>query len=456
MALFSRAFLGLYSLAWRAARPLLRRHARLADGFAERLLPEGWPSFPPDPGPCLWLQAASGGEARLVRTLVNALPDLPYLGLPLTLLCTTCTRQGLDILEKTATDSSLPPGLTLLPRYLPLDIPALMREAVRAARPKAIVLLETELWPGLLDAAARERVPFLILNARMTPKSLSGYSRLRPFWRERPPAAILAVSPEDAARFAGLFGPAPVALMPNLKFDHIPRPSAAAPFPDAPPAVALASVRREEESLLLPVVRDLFASSFQGAPLRLIIAPRHMHRVPAWRQLLASAGLPCVLRSSRPQELPPLLLWDTFGDLPLLYALADSVFVGGSLAPLGGQNFLEPLAAGVIPCVGPHIANFHWVGEELFTLRLAVSLSSVRDLAPALRAGIARAAQAAPAWHEARLAARREIQARFQAWLLPRTGGSLQAAGILARFAAALEGDGTRPAEDEPKVGRRP
>jgi 3-deoxy-D-manno-octulosonic-acid transferase len=434
MSLFSRAFLALYGLAWRTAKPLLRRHARLSGGFADRLLPEGWPGLPPDAGPCLWLQAASGGEARLIQTLIDSLRDLPGLRLPLALLCTTCTRQGLDILEKLAADPSLPPGLILLPRYLPLDIPALMRKAVSAARPKAVVLLETELWPGLLEAAARERIPLLILNARMSPKSLAGYSRMRPFWRERPPAAILAVSPEDAARFSSLFGPTPVALMPNLKFDRTARPPASGPLPGAPPTLALASVRQEEESLLLPVLRELLASSFQGAPPRLVIAPRHMHRIPAWRELLASAGLPCVPRSSRPRIPPPLLLWDTFGDLPLLYALADGVFVGGSLAPLGGQNFLEPLAAGVVPCVGPHIANFHWAGHGLFSLGLAVSLPSARALAPALLERLARVASSAPAWEEARLAARKEIQARFQAWLAPHTGGGLQAARLLARY----------------------
>jgi 3-deoxy-D-manno-octulosonic-acid transferase len=435
MSLFSRAFLCLYGLAWRTAQPLLRRHARLSDGFAERLMPEGWPGLPPEAGPCLWLQAASGGEAWLIQTLLKALAGLPDLRLPLSLLCTTCTRQGLDVLERLAADPSLPAGLTVMPRYLPLDIPALMRKAVPAARPKAVVLLETELWPGLLEAAAREKVPVLILNARMTPRSLAGYSRLRPFWRERPPAAILAVSPEDAARFASLFGPEPVALMPNIKFDRTALPSLPEPLPEVPPTVALASVRLEEESLLLPAVRELLAASFKGASPRLIIAPRHMHRVPAWRELLASARLPCVLRSSRPQSAPPLLLWDTFGDLSLLYAQADSVFVGGSLAPLGGQNFLEPLAAGLIPCVGPQIANFHWVGQDLFTLGLAVTLPGAKDLAPALLERLERVAGTAPAWKEARLAARKEVRTRFQAWLAPHTGGSLQAARLMLRYA---------------------
>jgi 3-deoxy-D-manno-octulosonic-acid transferase len=258
---------------------------------------------------------------------------------------------------------------------------------------------------------------------------------MKPFWRERPPAAILAVSPEDAARFAHLFGPAPVTLMPNLKFDRTTPPPVSDAFPDAPPTIALASVRREEESLLLPAVRALLASSIQGDPPRLVIAPRHLHRVPAWQKLLASARLPCILRSSRPQIPPPLLLWDTFGDLPLLYTLADSIFVGGSLAPLGGQNFLEPLAAGVIPCVGPHLANFHWAGQDLFSLQLAVSLPSAQDLASTLLERLSHVARAAPAWKEARFAARKDVQARFRAWLTPRLGGSRQAARTLAQWA---------------------
>ncbi|MDR2160888.1 MAG: 3-deoxy-D-manno-octulosonic acid transferase [Desulfovibrio sp.] len=436
MSFYSRAFLNLYSLAWQAARPLLRRHSRLSGDFEQRLAAEGWPHFPPASGPCIWLQAASGGEAWLIQTLVAGLLALPDPPLPLCLLCTTFTSQGLEILKKLAADPALPPDLILLPRYLPLDDPALMRRAMRAARPAAIALLETELWPGIMTAATREGIPLLILNARMTPKSLKGYSLLKPFWRENPPSAVLAVSPEDAERFARLFGPQSVTLMSNLKFDRAASFSPPADPPrNVPPTVAMVSVRQEEEGLLLPAVRSLPAFSFQGAPPRLIIAPRHMHRIPAWKKILASEGLPFSLRSSGP-DTAAVLLWDTFGDLRLLYSLADSVFVGGSLAPMGGQNFLESLEAGVIPCVGPHTANFHWVGREIFSSGLATLLPTAGDLAPALVERLRSIAAIAPAWQEARLAARMEIRTRFQAWLSPHTGGGLQAARLLARHAS--------------------
>ena len=126
---------------------------------------------------------------------------------------------------------------------------------------------------------------------------------------------------------------------------------------------------------------------------------------------------------------PPLLLWDTFGEMQVLYGMADAVFVGGSLAPLGGQNFLEPLAEGVIPCVGPHIKNFLWVGEDIFAENLAVRVASVEALAPAL---LGRLVPGADPY--ARHAAREAVRDRFRAWLGPRTGGSLQAARELLRF----------------------
>ena len=90
-----------------------------------------------------------------------------------------------------------------------------------------------------------------------------------------------------------------------------------------------------------------------------------MHRVKPWQALLSGAKLPAVMRSKQEGTIPAgsIVIWDTFGELGQLYQLADAVFVGGSLAPLGGQNFLEPLALGRIPCCGPHLDNFAWTLE---------------------------------------------------------------------------------------------
>ena len=491
----TRLFLGAYSGLWRAAQPLLRRHKRLRDDFARRLVPDDWlaagqpgpaAAVPDIPGPGapplrVWVQAASGGEAWLVHSLVPALAEAlaghPALASrPLCLLCTAWTRQGLDILEKLPAS----PAVSILSRHFPLDRPDMMRRAMAMARPDAVVLLETELWPGLLAAARENGVPVLALNARMTEKSFRAYGKLAFFWREHAPERILAISAEDADRFARLFGhPERVEVMPNIKFDrlleHSHRPAREdspasfrrkAGIGDAALLAVLASVREEEESLLLPVARALHGLSINGHPVAVAVAPRHMHRVEAWKTGLRAAGVPFRLRSMKDGRgsggdaspslaASPVYLWDTFGELPSLYAIADAAYVGGSLVPLGGQNFLEASAQGVIPLVGPHIDNFLWAGKELFAEGLAVMLPEASELGPALEqrlqtrlASLPRAPNGrnpastgldGPDWQAARAKETAEVRRRFAAWLRPRLGGSMQAAEALAQVLAGRQ-----------------
>ncbi|MDP3428531.1 MAG: glycosyltransferase N-terminal domain-containing protein, partial [Humidesulfovibrio sp.] len=161
-----RLVLGLYGLAWRALLPGLKRNERLAEGWDERTLCAGAP-----PRADLILHAASGGEAYLAWELLGNLPQfLPLNAAPLRVLATSFTSQGLGVLTKAKDD--LAPGLTLLPAYFPFDLPGPMRGFLDAVQPRAVVLLETELWPGLMAACREKGVPVLVLNARMTDKSL--------------------------------------------------------------------------------------------------------------------------------------------------------------------------------------------------------------------------------------------------------------------------------------------
>ena len=441
---------GAYSLVWTAARPLLRRHKRLREGFAERLVPEDW-SGPANgagkPRTDVWLQAASGGEAYLVWELLEHLAeaweakDRDETG-TLRVLTTTWTRQGLDVLLKMAAKlEETHPWLSVRATFFPLDAPGLMAKALEQARPRVVGLLETELWPGLMLACRKQGVPYLILNGRMTEKSLRNYLRLEAtgFWNDMPPEHVCAISKADAARFARLFGAERVETVPNIKFD---RAAAAAgntvstelrallPSGNHAQTVLLASVREEEEQALLGVVRALQPEA------TVIIAPRHMHRVKAWQTLLDTGNRPCLLRSRQEGAFPDgsLVIWDTFGELGQLYQLADAVFVGGSLAPLGGQNILEPLALGKIPCTGPSLENFAWA--------LDASAEGAHDSLEAL--GLLRRGQDA----EAVTALLREqlrtlndsedasqaVRLRFQNWLAPRLGGSARCARRLLKL----------------------
>jgi len=418
--------LAVYGLAWRAALPALGRNKRLRAGWEQRVLSGG-----PPPRADLWIQAASGGEAYLARELLSRLPDmLPNMLAdklagaenPLTVLVTTFTTQGLEVLSQAAQD--LAPRLRLLPAYVPFDLPGRMERALAAVSPRAVVLLETELWPGLMAACRRQKVPVLVLNARMTDKSLGGYLRMPGFWRALFPTRALAVSEADAARFAKLFPDSRVGVMQNIKFDRLrlepspPKAELAELLPPGAPFIVLGSVRRQEEEQVLALALSLL----ERRPETVIgLFPRHMERVEAWAKLLIRAGRPFARRSAGEAVRPgSLILWDAFGELGQAFGLATTCFVGGSLADLGGQNFLEPLAHGVVPVIGPYWSNFAWVGEEIFEAGLARRASgweSVRDALLALTA--------APPDREA-------VRARAQIYADCRRGGAVTACQAVA------------------------
>lgn len=447
--------LKVYSGLWAAASPLLKRNRRLADGFDQRLVPNGWPGFAADDknGPRIWLQAASGGEARLAHSLLPAFiaalaqshgPD-KTVTCP-KILCTSCTRQGLDVLQ------ALPPEIGAATGFFPLDAPALMDRALDAVRPHLLVLLETELWPGLLNAAKRRGIPVIIVNGRMTDKSRKAYSLLPFFWRAVAPARVLAISPDDSGRFAGLFN-CPVETMPNIKFDGLAQAAAAQPPPsiragvgisEQTPLAVFASVREEEEDLLIPVIKNIVKLEANGLSAAAAVAPRHMHRVDAWRKKLAKAGISFAPRSqsaSFENSNIQVCLWDSFGELQALYASADAAFVGGSLAPLGGQNFLEAPALGVPALVGPHTGNFNWAGEDIFASGLVRRVSNADELDAALRgqlAGLFGPFSCPAKAAGARAAAADSVRQRFMDWLTPKTGGSAQAAEVMVDMTLAL------------------
>lgn len=229
-----------------------------------------------------------------------------------------------------------------------------------------------------------------MINGRITEKSLQRYHLWPSVWRILRPDKILAISPADADRFRQLFGPDGIEVMANIKFDRI-VPSKSSAADHAPiksiltpglPFVVLASVRREEET----EVKKMIQTIVRNRPQTVVgLFPRHLQRVKFWQQTLTRLGIRCVLRStlSDPAGAGTIVLWDTFGELISAYRLARSAFVGGSLAPLGGQNFLEAPVSGVIPIIGPSWENFAWVGTEIIDaglLRVAEDWRQVAEL----------------------------------------------------------------------------
>ena len=356
--------LGFYNLAWGLAIPAFRMNQRLARGFEERTL-QNVALTNAD----VWIQAASAGESKMAKAILGQLNP----GKPVHVLLTSNTNQGMEILERAIIDSGTNEnGVTAHAAYCPFDRPSIMGRAVQLVRPRVMVLLESEIWPGLLAALKKFQSNILVLNGRMTPKSLSRYLIWPSLWHALRPDKILAISENDAERFGRVFGRKYVEVMPNIKFDGVDnlddRAGANNPLEKiirpGTPFLVLGSIRKEEERLIEKIIVDIL----DRCPKTIIgLFPRHMHRIAHWMETLDRMAISWTIRSKMNAHAHngTLILWDTFGELSSAYRLAKGAFVGGSLAPLGGQNFLEPLMCGITPVIGPSWENFAWTGREI-------------------------------------------------------------------------------------------
>lgn len=413
----------IYQLAWNLAIPFLRFNQRLRQGFDQRTLREAPRNAD------LWIQAASVGEAFLASEIIQNL-DPPR---PIRVLLTTYTSQGLEILNKVRDEAGQQGGkLTIATAYIPFDHPDLMSKAVTAIQPRLLLLLESELWPGLLSACRQQRVKVLVANGRMTARSVGRYLVWPRLWQYLRPERILAISSDDAARFATLFGAEGVETMPNIKFDRISRQAANAPvtsqnplaplFPPENRLIVLGSVREQEEAEIIQLIGAIIEDSrATGRPIVIALFPRHMHRLKNWGKLLTQHGYPWQLRSRISAAVPPgsIILWDTMGEMLPAYQLANAAFVGGSLAPLGGQNFLEPLTCGIKPVIGPHWSNFLWIGQEIMDQNLVQQAKNRQEAAQLLLKNIANPPQ------------RAEVQQEITAYVQSRCGGTTQTCAMI-------------------------
>lgn len=301
----------------------------------------------------LWIHCASVGEIIAALPLVAAL-RAHGIG---PLLLSTNTPTGRRVAEARA-----PHGVGCV--YLPLDRPGPVRRFLGRVRPRAAIVLETELWPWLFAGAAARDVPIVIVNGRLSPRTREAPSWLRTAVSAclRQVAAVLARSDNDAAGFRALGAPAErVQTIGNLKL--------AAPGVPAGEAIDLgrrfvlaASTHDDEEAQLARA----WSAGGAGDAL-LVIAPRHPERGADVAARLRELGLQVARRSDGDAVSPEtdVYLADTLGELPALIAGAELVIMGGSLIPRGGQNVLEPARAARPIITGPHMDNFRDETEAL-------------------------------------------------------------------------------------------
>ena len=250
------------------------------------------------------------------------------------------------------------PGLAV--RLVPLELPGLAYASVRRARIALLVLLETELWPALITGAARAGARVVVVGARISDRTLPRYRLLRPLLGPalRCLDAVGAQTELYAERFRALGVPeARVSVLGDLKLDRTVPEAVPAELDEAlgpgPLLVGGSTHPGEEEALLAAwaMLRE------QGArELRLVLAPRHPERAGQVLDAVRRENASARLRSMGPGDAEVVVL-DTLGELAALYLRADLVFVGGTLAPVGGHNLVEPVAAGRVVVVGPHTQN---------------------------------------------------------------------------------------------------
>ena len=364
------------------AIPLLKFNHRLSIGYAQRVL-----RHPPKKAD-IWIQAASAGESYLASELVKRLQP-KY---PVKILLTTNTSQGMEILEKIKKGHSLKKSnISVGIAYFPFDTPLIMKNAVCQINPKVIILLETEIWPGLLSAVKAHTCKILIINGRLKQESLNRYRIWPSLWKRLAPERILAMSEKNANRYRKLFGENLVGSMTNIKFDRfkfeelraIRKNPLTKILPDKKPFIVMGSVRQEEEPLIEKIINEIQVRQSDAV---IGLFPRHMHRIKHWQKRMKQLSVPWRLKSKTETPVPPgtIILWDTFGELQSAYAFSDAVFVGGSLAHLGGQNFLEPLMYGIVPVIGPSWENFAWVGREIIKKNLLQVGSDWKDVSDML------------------------------------------------------------------------
>jgi 3-deoxy-D-manno-octulosonic-acid transferase len=284
--------------------------------------------------------------------------------------------------------------------YIPLDWRRAARRALARIKPSLLVIVETELWPNLLRAAQEGGTHVVMVNARMSKRSLRGYSLARPFMRRvlADVDMICAQTEEDAERFRHLVAqPERVRMVGNLKFDAQPPQlgefaralKAAIRQAQRGPVLVAASTMPGEEPLVLEAW-DLIRARYPKALL--ILAPRHPARFEEVSRDLAQAQRGFVRRTAMPGEEQALsrqlastaiLLLDTIGELAGVFELADMVFIGGSLVPTGGHNLLEPAYWSKVIAFGPHMENFRDIAKLFLDAGAAIQVGSPEELAHA-------------------------------------------------------------------------
>jgi 3-deoxy-D-manno-octulosonic-acid transferase len=350
-------------------------------GWSQRL----WGRVPPtDPTRnCIWLHAVSVGEVQLLGPIVD---ELLRRDSRLQLVISTTTESGFDVARKRFVNHSV--------FFCPFDFTWSVKKTLRRLQPKVIVLAELELWPNLLRAAAKQNVPVIVVNGRLSERSFRGYQRISFVARAmlRSVTKIAAQSPEYANRFLALGAyPESIQICGNIKFDGAFNPQHAELGKNLKQAfqvedseiVFVAGSTQPEEDVMVAQAYRILKSKYPQ--LRLVVVPRHMHNVDSLLAILKSHSEHFVRRSQL-NELAsdalrgqPIIVVDAVGELAGWWSLSKIAYVGGSMGKRGGQNMIEPAANRAVISFGPRTENFRDIVAMLLSRDAACVVHNQQD-----------------------------------------------------------------------------
>ncbi|OGP54755.1 MAG: hypothetical protein A2Y65_08650 [Deltaproteobacteria bacterium RBG_13_52_11] len=351
---------------------------------------ERWGFYPPGlvkkkrKGLTIWFHAASVGEVRVALSLLAVMKRAyPHHGF----MISTTTPQGRAIASQAqGVDAAL---------LAPLDLSWVVRRAVKLIKPCLFLVAETELWPNLLREVKRKGIPVILFNGRISRKSYRFYLPLRFFFRGvlKNFDALCLKSSADRERMISLgASPNAIHVTGDIKFHQIAPPAETEAkrlrrelrLPQDAPVLIAGSTHEGEEEMILQIFKAL---KVDWPRLILILAPRHLQRIPRVEGLLGSQGVRWVKRTMISDERRPeeVILLDTVGELAAIYGVGTAIFVGGSFCRVGGHNILEVLAHGKGVIFGPHMENISDVAQLVVEKGAGMQVRTPDELRDGLR-----------------------------------------------------------------------
>ncbi|MCC6442937.1 MAG: 3-deoxy-D-manno-octulosonic acid transferase [Armatimonadetes bacterium] len=335
----------------------------------------------------VWIHAVSVGEVNAARPVVAAIKKLsPHTRI----VFSTITPTGQALARK-----AVPEAERFL--YFPFDLPWAVRRSLDAVRPDLFIFFETELWPNFLHHTYSRGIPALMVNGRLSDKGYRRSLRAAPLfrWMLAYVTRCLMQSDVDAERIRSL-GAAPekVRVYGNTKFDQEFASLTAGEketyrslfgWDPGHPVLIAGSTHPGEEEAVLDAYRHLLGKL---PSLRLLVAPRHIERTEEIEAIVQGKGFTAARRtlvsSEKPATEGSVILLDTIGELARVYGLSTVAFVGGSLAPIGGHDILQPLAFGVPPVFGPYMQNFRDISALALQAGVGFQVDSAAELSDTL------------------------------------------------------------------------